>query len=183
MILLLRIYNHDFYFFPVPSLHIPDSSLLNRPQVFKAIKKCLTKPRTYLLLILKFILTNLSSNNNSVTANWEKSAVATGLEKVSFHSNPKEGSCQIISNYHTIVLMSHATRLCSKSFKLGFSATWTKNFQNRLGLKKAEEAVIKLSTFVYHWESKGNLGKYLLMLHWLCWSFWLCGSQWTVENS
>ena len=25
---------------------------------------------------------------------WENSAVATGLEKVSFHSNPKEGQCQ-----------------------------------------------------------------------------------------
>ena len=27
-------------------------------------------------------------------ANVENSAVATGLEKVSFHSNPKEGQCQ-----------------------------------------------------------------------------------------
>ena len=27
-------------------------------------------------------------------ANWENSAVATGLEKVSFHSNPKERQCQ-----------------------------------------------------------------------------------------
>ena len=27
-------------------------------------------------------------------ANLENSAVATGLEKVSFHSNPKEGRCQ-----------------------------------------------------------------------------------------
>ena len=26
--------------------------------------------------------------------NLQKSAVATGLEKVSFHSNPKEGECQ-----------------------------------------------------------------------------------------
>ena len=29
-----------------------------------------------------------------MTANLEKSAVATGLEKVSFHSNPKEGQYQ-----------------------------------------------------------------------------------------
>ena len=27
-------------------------------------------------------------------ANWENSTVATGLEKVSFHSNPKEKQCQ-----------------------------------------------------------------------------------------
>ena len=31
---------------------------------------------------------------NSMLANLENSAVATGLEKVSFHSNPKEKQCQ-----------------------------------------------------------------------------------------
>ena len=32
-------------------------------------------------------------------ANLEDSAVATGLEKVSFYSNPKEGQCKACSNY------------------------------------------------------------------------------------
>ena len=35
-------------------------------------------------------------------ANLENSAVATGLEKASFYSNPKERQCQKCSNYHTI---------------------------------------------------------------------------------
>ena len=40
-------------------------------------------------------------------------------------------------------------RLCSKSFKLGFSNTWTKNFQMyKLSLEKAEESEIKLPTFI-----------------------------------
>ena len=30
----------------------------------------------------------------NMSANFENSAVATGLEKVSFHSNPKERKCQ-----------------------------------------------------------------------------------------
>ena len=34
--------------------------------------------------------------------------MATGLEKVSFHSNPKEGNAKECSNYHTITLISHA---------------------------------------------------------------------------
>ena len=38
--------------------------------------------------------------------NLENSAVATGLEKVSFHSSPKERQC---SNYHTIALISQAS--------------------------------------------------------------------------
>ena len=47
-------------------------------------------------------------------ANLENSAVTTGLEKVSFHSNPKERQCQRISNYHTIALISHASKVMLK---------------------------------------------------------------------
>ena len=47
-------------------------------------------------------------------ANLENSAVATGLEKVSFHSNPKERQCQRMVNYHTIVLISHTSKLMLK---------------------------------------------------------------------
>ena len=36
-------------------------------------------------------------------------------------------------------------KLCSKSFKLGFSNTWIENFQMyKLGLEKAKEPEIKL---------------------------------------
>ena len=44
-------------------------------------------------------------------ANLENSAVATGLEKVSFHSNPIERQC---SNYRTIALISHASKVMLK---------------------------------------------------------------------
>ena len=36
----------------------------------------------------------LRALHSIILANLEKSAVATGLEKVSFHSNPKERQCQ-----------------------------------------------------------------------------------------
>ena len=42
-------------------------------------------------------------------ANLENSAVGTGLEKISFHSNPKE-----CSNYHTIAPISHASKVMLK---------------------------------------------------------------------
>ena len=41
------------------------------------------------------------------------SAVATGLEKVSFHSNPKE-SVKECSNYCTIALISHTSQVMLK---------------------------------------------------------------------
>ena len=42
-------------------------------------------------------------------ANLENSAVATGLEKVSFHFSPKESS-----NYRTVALISHASKVMLK---------------------------------------------------------------------
>ena len=47
-------------------------------------------------------------------AHLENSAVATGLEKICFHSNPKERQCQECSNYRTIVLISHASKVMLK---------------------------------------------------------------------
>ena len=47
-------------------------------------------------------------------ANLENSAVATGLEKVSFHSSPKERQCQRMFKYCTIALISHASKVMLK---------------------------------------------------------------------
>ena len=47
-------------------------------------------------------------------ATLENTAVATGLEKVSFHSNPIERQCQRMLNYHKIVLISHASKVMLK---------------------------------------------------------------------
>ena len=44
----------------------------------------------------------------NMTANLENSAVATGLEKVSFHSNSKEGQCQ-----RMLKLLHNCTHLTS----------------------------------------------------------------------
>ena len=52
-------------------------------------------------------------------ANLENSAVATGLEKVSFHSNSKKkkGNAKECSNYHTIALISHASKVMLKTLQ------------------------------------------------------------------
>ena len=47
-------------------------------------------------------------------AKLENAAVATGLEKGSFHSSPKESNAKECSNYHTIALISHASKLMLK---------------------------------------------------------------------
>ena len=47
----------------------------------------------------------------------KNSAVATGLQKVNFHSNPKEGSAKECPNYHTIAFISHASKVMLKNLQ------------------------------------------------------------------
>ena len=47
-------------------------------------------------------------------ANVENSAVATGLEKSVFIPIPKKGNAKECSNYRTIVLISHASKVMLK---------------------------------------------------------------------
>ena len=42
---------------------------------------------------------------------------ATGLENVSFHSNPKERNAKECSNYCTIALISHASKVMLQSLQ------------------------------------------------------------------
>ena len=75
---------------------------------------------------------------------WE-TAVATGLTKVSFHSNPKKSNAKKCSNYCTTALISHASKVMLKILLADFNSTWTENFQMfKLDLEKAEEQAIKL---------------------------------------
>ena len=116
--------------------------------------------------------------------NLENSEVDTGLENVSFHSNPKERQCQRSSDYHTITLKSQASKAMLKFSKPVFNSTWTVNFQMlKLVLEKAEESEIKYQHPLDHPKSKRVPEKHLLLLYWLCQSLWLCGSPETVENS
>ena len=50
----------------------------------------------------------------NMSANSENSAVATGLEKVNFHYIPRKSNAKECSNYHTIVLISHASKVTLK---------------------------------------------------------------------
>ena len=75
-------------------------------------------------------------------ANLENSAVATGLEKVSFHSNPKE-----YSNYCTIALISHTSKVMLKILQARLQQYVNCELQMfKPVLEKAEEPEIKLPT-------------------------------------
>ena len=109
----------------------------------------------------------------------ENSAVATELEKVSFHFNLKKEQYQRSFKLpHNCIHFAHyLPRLCSKSLQRGFSSMWTKNFQMyKLGLKKAEEPEIKLPTFIGSQRKQGNFRKTSTSVSLTMWKS-LCGSH------
>ena len=82
-------------------------------------------------------------------AHLENSAVATGLEKSVFIPIPKKGNAKECSNYCTIALISHASKVMLKILQARL-----KQYMNhelavfKLDLEKAVEPEIKLSTSV-----------------------------------
>ena len=56
----------------------------------------------------------------NMPANLENSAVATGLEKSVFIPIPKKGNAKECTNYHTIVLISHASKVMLKVLQAKF---------------------------------------------------------------
>ena len=117
--------------------------------------------------------------------NLENSAVATGLEKVSFHSNPKGRQCQ-----RMFKLLHNCTHLtCYQSNAQNLQAwlqqMWSMKFQMfKLDLEKAEEPEIKLPTSAGSWKEqessrKTSLSAFLTMPKPL--TVWItinCGKFW-----
>ena len=104
----------------------------------------------------------------NMPASLENSAVATGLEKVSFHSSFKEGQCQTILHYCTITLISHASKVMLKILQARLQQYVSQELPYaKRDLEKAEEPEIKLPTSTESQKKEGNSRKYLLLLHWL----------------
>ena len=119
-------------------------------------------------------------------ANLEDSAVATGLEKVSFHSNPKKGNAKECSNYRTVALISNASKVMLKILQARLQQYMNHelsdvqaSFRKGRGTNQRSNCQHPLD----HWKSKKVPEKHLFLLYWLCQSLWLCGSQSTVKNS
>ena len=82
-------------------------------------------------------------------ANLENSAVVTGLEKVRFHSNPKERQCQRMLKLCTIVIISHTSKVMLKFLQARLQQYMNRELPDvKLDLEKAEEPEIKLPTSV-----------------------------------
>ena len=78
---------------------------------------------------------------------WKTQQWPQAWKRSVFISVPKKGIAKECSNYRTIALISHASKVMLKFSKPGVSNMWTMNFQMfKLVLEKAEEPELKLQT-------------------------------------
>ena len=96
-----------------------------------------------------------------------------------FISIPKKGNAKECSNYHTIALVSHASKVMFKIIQARFQQYVNHELPDvQAGLKKAEEPETKLPTSAgSSKKQESSRKKHLFLLYWLCQSLWLCGSQ------
>ena len=72
--------------------------------------------------------------------------MATGLEKINFHSSPKEGQCLRMFKLHNS-LISHASKVMHKILQARLQQYANRELSDvKLDLEKAEEPEIKLPT-------------------------------------
>ena len=88
-----------------------------------------------------------------MSANMENSAVDTGLEKVSFHSNPKERQMPKKAQITTIALISHANKVMLRLQQ------YVNFLMFKVVLGKAEESEVKLPTSAGSWKKQESCRK------------------------
>ena len=115
-------------------------------------------------------------------ANLENLAVATGLEKVSIHFNPKERQCQIMLDYHPIALISQTSKVMLKILQARLQQYMNCEIPDvHAGLRRGRgtrEQIANIHWIIEKQESSRKTSTYLLTM-----LKPLCGSQQTLENS
>ena len=83
-----------------------------------------------------------------MSANLENSAVATDCKRLVFNPIPKKSNAKECSNYCTVALISHTSKVILKILKARLYQYLNHELPDlQLVLEKAEEPEIKLATF------------------------------------
>ena len=114
-------------------------------------------------------------------ANLENSIVATGLEKVSFHSNPKE-MLKDCSNSHTVALILHVSKVILKILQARLQQSVIHELPDvQAGFRKGRGTRDKIANICWIIEKAREFQKNTYFCFSDCQSLSLCGSQQTGE--
>ena len=92
---------------------------------------------------------------------------------------PRKGNAKECSNYYTIALISHASKVMLKIFQARLQQYMNCELSNvQAGFRKGRGTRDQIANICWIMEKARDLQeKHLFLLYWLCKSLWLCGSQ------
>ena len=98
---------------------------------------------------------------------------------------PKKGNAKESSDYLTIVLISHASKVMDQNSPSQASTVQERECPDvQAGFRKGRGTRDQIANICWIIKKAREFQKkHLLLLYWLSQSLWLCGSQQTVENS
>ena len=116
--------------------------------------------------------------------NWKTQQWPQDWKRSIFIPIPKKGNAKECSNYHTIALISHASKVMLKILQARFQQYVNCELPDvQAGFRKGRGTRDQIANIYWINEKARVPEKDLLLLYWLCQSLWLCGSTQTVENS
>ena len=97
---------------------------------------------------------------------------------------PKKGNAKECSNYRTIALISHSSKVMLKILQARLQQYVNCALSDvQAGFRIDRGTRDQLSNVCWIVEKAREFQKIIFLLYWLCQSLWLCGSQSTMENS
>jgi len=113
---------------------------------------------------------------------WKTQQWPQDWKKSVFIPIPKKGNAKECSNYHTIVLISHASKVMLKILQARLQECVKRELPEvQTGFRKARGSSDQIANI--HWiikKAREFQKNCLLLLYWLHQSFWLCGSRQTM---
>ena len=98
---------------------------------------------------------------------------------------PKKGNAKECSNYRTIALISHVSKVMLKILQARLQQYMNHELLNvQAGFRKSRGTRDQIANILWIIKKAREFQeKHLFLLYWLCQSLWLCGSPQIVENS
>ena len=101
-----------------------------------------------------------------------------------FIPNTKKGNAKECSNYGTIALISHSSKVMLKILQATFQQYMNHEHPDvQAGFRKDRGTRDQIANICWIIKKARVPEKHLLLLYRLCQSLWLCGSQQTADNS
>ena len=109
---------------------------------------------------------------------WEMEQWPPDCKRSIFIPIPKKGNVKECSNYHTIALISHSSKVMLKILQARRQQYMNCELPDvQAAFRKGRGTRSNCQHLLDHWKSKRVPEKHLFLLYWLCQSLWLCGSQ------